>query len=142
MPQNVGDKFTTISGVNNVMTAGTSDITHDGKVLLIDFWATWCPPCQKPMAHNCEMIKSNGDKWDNVRIIGLSIDDDAQTVKNHCTAKGWTQVEHVQVGSSGAADNWGITGVPHCALVNKNGEIVWRGHPMSVDLEAEINKLL
>ena len=124
------------------MDDGTADIEHAGQVMLIDFWATWCPPCQKPMAHNCEMLTNNAGNWDNVRIIGLSIDDDAASVKAHVEETGWTQVEHYQVGASGAADSWGITGVPHCALINKDGEIVWRGHPGNVDLEAEINKLL
>jgi len=28
-------------------------VRHEaGQVILLDFWATWCPPCQKPMAHN------------------------------------------------------------------------------------------
>ena len=89
MSQQVGEKFVTISGVVDVFGQGKIDIVHDGKVMLIDFWATWCPPCQKPMAHNVEMKKNNADKWANVRIIGLSIDDDALTVKTHCTNKNW-----------------------------------------------------
>jgi thiol-disulfide isomerase/thioredoxin len=43
-------------------------------VILIDFWATWCPPCQKPMAHNQEMLEHHKSDWSKVRIIGMSID--------------------------------------------------------------------
>ena len=51
-------------------------VKHEaGQVLLLDFWATWCPPCQKPMAHNQEMLRNREKDWgDRVRLIGLSID--------------------------------------------------------------------
>jgi len=73
--------------------------------MFIDFWATWCPPCQKPMAHNQEMLKEHGATWgDNLKIIGLSIDKDAETVKNHVTAKGWIDVIHYHRATSNCSD--------------------------------------
>ena len=49
-------------------------------MLLIDVWATWCGPCQKPMAHNQEMLVKNN--WgDKVRIVGVSVDDDIYYIK-------------------------------------------------------------
>lgn len=56
-----------------------SIVHHEGEVILLDFWATWCPPCQAPMAHNQDMLAlaANKEKWGGkVRIIGLSIDQD------------------------------------------------------------------
>ena len=49
---------------------------QQGQVWLIDFWATWCPPCQGPMAHNQEMLTkyADNDAWKCVRIIGISLD--------------------------------------------------------------------
>ncbi len=52
------------------------------------------------MAHNCEMIKKHNETgdWSNVRIIGLSIDEDMADLVSHVNAKGWTAVTHYLVG--------------------------------------------
>ena len=53
-----------------------------GEVLLVDVWATWCPPCQKPMAHNQTMLEKNEEIWkDKVRIVGVSVDEDKDDIK-------------------------------------------------------------
>jgi len=112
--------------------------------MFIDFWATWCPPCQKPMAHNQEMLEENGEKWgDKVKIIGLSIDKDAPTVKTHVDNKGWTKPIHYHRAKSDCSDVYQVRGVPHVLLVDTNGKIVFKGHPAGrKDLVADFNTLL
>jgi len=129
----VGSKFGGMTNVNKVMEEGECNVEHKpGQVLLVDFWATWCPPCQGPMAHNQEMLEKHAAEWgDKVRIIGASIDNDAATVKNHITSKNWTSPEHYHVRKAGckASDEYGVQGVPHCLLVDTEGTIIWMGHP-------------
>ena len=143
----VGAKLGPIHGANKVLSDGKATIEHSkGQVLLLDFWATWCPPCQRPMAHNQTMLETRGKDWgDRVRLIGLAIDRDTSSVTQHVKAKKWTSVEHYHVKTPGcsATQDFGIRGVPHVCLVDTEGVIVFRGHPMErPNLEQDIDTLL
>ena len=98
------------------------------------------------MGHNQKMLEENNEKWGGkVRLIGLSIDNDSATVKNHVTTKGWTSVEHYHVrnGKCISDKDFGVRGVPHVAIVDTTGKIVFVGHPASrPDLAQDFNDLL
>lgn len=145
-PINQGDPYLTIEDVTTIEKPDEKvKLEHkQGEVWLLDFWATWCPPCQRPMAHNQEMLKKNGDAWKekNIRIIGLSIDKEAGTVVKHVTTKGWTDVEHFHRAGSNYNDTYQVRGVPCVMLIDQNGKIVFKGHPASrPDLEQDLNDL-
>jgi len=90
------------------------------------------------------MLEDNKEWAGKVRLIGLSIDNDAATVKNHVENKGWKAVEHYHIRREGcvADKEHGIQGVPHVVLVDTKGKIVYKGHPASRELEKDINDLL
>jgi len=142
----VGSKFKTIENVTTIEDAGTKvSIEHiPGKVMFIDFWATWCPPCQRPMQHNQDMLNEHGATWgENVQIIGLSIDKDAPTVVNHVNNKGWTSVKHYHRAGSDCSEVYGVRGVPHVMILDKEGKIAFKGHPANrKDLVKDFNDLL
>lgn len=148
----IGDKVQPIEGITVCLDeqkeggADTTTFTHTpGTVCLIDFWATWCPPCQAPMAHNQKMIEDNKDKWgDKVQIYGFSIDGDAATVKNHVTKKGWTAVNQywVRNGTCKADKQFSFRGVPFCVVLDTEGKVAFMGHPASRTFEEDFQTLL
>lgn len=141
---NAGDDYITIKEALNIWNDEPVTIEHKpGQVILIDFWATWCPPCQAPMAHNQKMLENHGKVWgDKVRIVGVSIDNSTDVVRKHVKAKKWETVEHFHKGGSSADTDYGVNGVPHVVLIDTHGKIAFAGHPASRKLEQDIETLL
>ena len=138
----VGSAMIPLNGVACAKSFDEKNIEHDGTVMLIDFWATWCPPCQKPMKHNDEMIEKHPEWAGNVRIIGVSIDQDANAVMPHVEKHGYGRVEHYVKAASTCADDYAVRGVPHVVLVGRDGKVVYVGHPAATDLESQIAGLI
>jgi len=74
-----------------------------------------------------------------VRIIGISLDKGIPELKARVNDKGWNSVEHYWKGGSTADKDWKVAGIPNVGLVDQNGKVVYRGHPMQVDLEDAIS---
>ena len=96
--------------------------------------------------HNNELMKRRGDSWrDRVTILGVSIDEKIETIRDHVNERGWNAVRQVWVPGAwkGApVQAYAVTGVPSAFLIDPDGVLVWTGHPAEIELEQRIDEML
>jgi thiol-disulfide isomerase/thioredoxin len=108
-----------------------------GKPVLVEFWATWCPPCRKSIPHLNEVYAKYKDK--GLNIVGITNEDEA-TVKKFQEKIPMTYNVAINAPQE-LLQQFGVDAIPTAFLVDKTGKVVWTGHPMELT-EATIQKVL
>jgi thiol-disulfide isomerase/thioredoxin len=111
-----------------------------GKVVLLNFWATWCPPCQEEIP---EMIELQSRYKDRLEIVGVSMDDDPPAA-----VKAFAKQERINypivMGSQISTEYGGVPALPTSFVVNPDGRVVQKHvglYPIEV-YDAEVRALL
>jgi cytochrome c biogenesis protein CcmG, thiol:disulfide interchange protein DsbE len=91
-----------------------------GKVVLIDFWATWCGPCRESIPHLVQLYKTYREQ--GFELIGMSVDkEDAETVSRF--VKSMEIPYPVVMAPEEVARNYGVSGLPTGIFIDKEGRI-------------------
>lgn len=116
-----------------------------GKVVLVDFWATWCGPCIAELPNVKNLYDAYNEK--GFEVIGISLDQDEESLQEFIKEKElkWPTIFFPEAENQGwdnpIARYYGISGIPTAILVNQDGKVVSL-RARGKTLEEEVAKLL
>jgi thiol-disulfide isomerase/thioredoxin len=100
-------------------------------IYVVEFWATWCPPCRTSIPHLTEIQNRFKDK--NVTIIGVTDEKEGVVkpfVDNLDSKMDYRVAIDQGATAAGYMKAYGVNGIPHAFIV-QNKKIIWHGHPMA-----------
>jgi thiol-disulfide isomerase/thioredoxin len=107
-----------------------------GKVTVLDFWATWCPPCRAAMPNLDKLQKDNAD----LVIIGIS-DESESVVKSYLTKHKHAYAQATD-GTKTVSNALKIQGIPHVVVLSSDGVIRWQGNPLQPEFEPAVKSVV
>jgi thiol-disulfide isomerase/thioredoxin len=111
-----------------------------GKVVLIDFWATWCEPCREAMPHMREIAKKF--QGQPLVILSVSLDSDEQKWKDFIAKNQMTWLHYRDGGFTGPISNlFGVKAIPQTFTIDADG-VLQDQHIGDASIEGKLKKLI
>jgi peroxiredoxin len=122
VPAGIGDLAPAFS-LKGIAGSTVNLSAYENKVVLLEFWATWCPPCKASVPELIEIQKRYEAK--EFTVIGISVDH-AQNLSNHLNE--FSRAYHINypvlIGNDDVARKYNVTSIPVSFLIDKKGKII------------------
>ena len=114
-----------------------------GKVILVDFWASWCGPCRRANPHVVELYNKYHEQ--GLEILGVSLDKDKEAWVKAIEKDQlpWTQISDLKGWGNAAAKLYGVNSIPHVMLLDSEGKIIAKqlhGEELENKIKETLNK--
>jgi thiol-disulfide isomerase/thioredoxin len=117
-----GSKAPDIAMLNLALDKSEHLADHAGKVIVLEFWATWCSPCQTQIA-DLQAFPANHPEWkDKVVFIAASMDDEKNLAIGHLKHKGWNVTHNVWVDVD-AVKAFHVNRLPTTYVIDARGNV-------------------
>jgi len=119
------------------------DVASGKNIYVVEFWATWCPPCRQSIPHLTALYEKYKDS--GLQIIAVT-NEEPDVVKPFVEKQGDKMTYPVAIDGNGTMvrdymSAFGKNGIPQAFVIDTKGKIVWEGHPMG-GLDKAIEKYL
>ena len=128
--------------VKDMNGASVNLASYKGKIILLNFWATWCPPCKVEIP---DLIELQEQYKDDVVILGFSVDDTADQLKPFAAEYKMNYPILVGLGHENIQEAYGpMWGIPVTIIIDRHGKIAKKqsGIRTKDQIEREIKALL
>jgi peroxiredoxin len=99
----------------------TFSLNQPGKVIFLDIWATWCPPCRAEIPHVVKLAKKYAGK--DVVFVGVSVDQRKADVTKFAKAQNINYTIALDPGAQSVGSRYQLRGIPATYIIDKSGVI-------------------
>lgn len=108
-----------------------------GRPYVIEFWASWCPPCQQSVKHMIDL--QNRYAKEGLIIMAFAQDSSSEKVLSYIAQR---SINYNVAMDNGFSSHFAVTQIPTVFIVDHRGQVIWRGFPWDSDFEKMIRKVL
>lgn len=121
-PALVGSKLPAPQGLQTLAGAPAQSFDDAGRVVVLNIWATWCPPCRRELPSLEKLHDALND--DRFSVVGLSIDDDPRQVGEYLANKGVSYLNLIDRGGEWVKQLGWVQTYPATVIVGRDGTIL------------------